>query len=112
MEKVTTKILDDISSLTLEEKENLLSEIRSRVVELDKEIVQLLGKRAEQSKLIGKIKSELKIAVFSSEREKEILTKLLESIPQTISKKSLLRIYERVLDESRVIQHEERKKSK
>ncbi len=111
MEKVTLKIFDDISSLTLEEKENLLSEIRRRVVELDKEIVRLLGKRAEHSRLIGKMKSELKIPVFSSEREKEILSKLLESIPQTISKKSLLRIYERILDESRIIQHEERKKS-
>lgn len=111
MEKINKDITNDIDSLTTEEKEKLLSDIRKVVNEIDGEIVMLLGKRAYNSRIIGKLKSVLNLPSFSSEREKEIFNKLIENLPSTLPEKSLIRIYERILDESRAIQREERKKS-
>ncbi len=110
MDKAVKEIIHEIDSLTQAEKENLLAELREKVSELDAEIIELLGKRAYFSKLIGKLKAALSLPVYSSQREKELLNKLMEKLPSNLSQKSLIRIYERILDESRSIQRSEYKK--
>jgi chorismate mutase len=107
MENVNKDILDDLESFSTTEKEKLLLEIRKRVDEIDKDILGLLEKRARHSREIGKIKSSLNLPLYSSEREKEIFENLLESLKSSLPRKSLIRIYERILDESRAIQREE-----
>jgi chorismate mutase len=110
MEKVSKDMIDDIDDLTSEEKEELLSAIRKKVNDIDNEIVKLLGKRAYNSRLIGKLKSVLNLPNLSSEREKEIISELIKNLPSTLPVKSLVRIYKKILDESRAIQSDERKK--
>jgi chorismate mutase len=107
MEKVNKDILEDLESISTAEKENLLIEIRKKVDEIDKDILGLLEKRAYHSREIGKVKSFLNLPLYSSEREKEIFENLLKSLASSLPKKSLIRIYERILDESRTIQREE-----
>ncbi|HAB52048.1 MAG TPA: chorismate mutase [Ignavibacteriales bacterium] len=112
MKKVNKLNLDDLETLSLAEKENLLSEIRKNVDEIDKDILKLLEKRAHYSKEIGKVKSALNLPFYSSEREKEIIEKLLTNLKSSLLKGSLVRIYERILDESRAVQREEITKRK
>lgn len=112
MKKLSNEILSHLDSLSSKEKEQLLAEIRQKVNEIDNQIVELLGERAEHSRTIGKLKSELQIPIFSLAREEEIFNQLFANIPSALTKKNLLRIYERILDEMRQIQREEIKKRK
>lgn len=109
MEKLTKDILSELDSLTDKEKESLLDELRKKVDEIDTEIIKLLAERAKHSRMIGRIKSALNLPDFSSEREKKILANLFDNLPKDLPKAHLIRIYERILDESRVIQREGRK---
>ena len=107
MENVNKDILDDLESFSTTEKKKLLLEIRKKVDEIDKDILRLLEKRAFHSREIGNVKSSLDLPLYSSAREKEIFENLLKSLASSLPKKSLIRIYERILDESRAIQREE-----
>lgn len=108
MKKNTKEIIKNLELLSQQEKENLLTEIRKEVEEIDRNILELLGRRAHHSRIIGKIKSSLHLSLFSSKRENEIFDKLLKNLESSLPKKSLIRIYERILDESRALQREEK----
>ncbi len=111
MEEKFNENIDKLKSLTQQQKNELLSEIRKQVEIIDKEIVAQLKKRFEHSKVIGKIKAELNLPYYSTEREKEVFDNLFKNLDLPATKKSLIRIYERILDESRIIQREERNKN-
>lgn len=104
MNNTIKDIIDEINSLSKEELESILAEIREKVGKVDKEIVELLGKRFYYSKIIGKLKAALNLPVHSLQREKKLIDNLLKNLPSGLSQKSLIRIYERILDESRTVQ--------
>lgn len=110
MKKLNSNSIDKMDSLSKDEKENLLAELREKISELDKQIVQLLSERADYSKIVGILKSSLDLPLYSIEREKEILNKLMKNLSTSQQKKFIERIYERIFDESRFIQREEIKK--
>ncbi|MDO8550117.1 MAG: chorismate mutase [Ignavibacteria bacterium] len=107
------KILEDgLSSLTKQEAEKLLYDLRDEIDKLDKSIVQLINKRTLFAVYIGRVKGELGLPSYSPEREKEISEKINSYLEEPLTKSALQRIYERIIDESRAIQKVEGKKEK
>ena len=108
MENLIKKIENELNSLSKEEKEEILKKLRSEIDSIDKQIVPLLSKRTLMSVLIGRVKRSMNLPTYSPEREKEISKKISQFAEEPLRPGSLLRIYERILDESRAIQREEK----
>ena len=108
MENLINKIEKELNSLSKEEREEILNKLRNEIDAIDKQIVPLLSKRTLMSVLIGRIKRSMNLPTYSPEREKEISKKISLYAEEPLRPESLLRIYERILDESRAIQREEK----
>ena len=101
------KILENkLETLSSEEAEKLLIDLRDEIDKLDKSIVELLIKRTLYAVYIGRVKTELKLPTYSPEREKDISEKINSYLEEPLTKSALQRIYERIIDESRAIQKE------
>lgn len=110
MENVYKKVENELHSLSTEEKEELLNKLRSGVDTIDRELVALLSKRTKHSILIGRIKRSMGLPTYNPEREKFINEKIGSYAEEPLRKEAVMRIYERILDESRAIQREEANK--
>ncbi|MDP3684987.1 MAG: chorismate mutase, partial [Ignavibacteria bacterium] len=110
MENVYKKVENELESLSTDEKEELLNKLRSSVDAIDKELVALLSKRTKHSILIGRIKRSMGLATYNPEREKFINERIGTYAVEPLRKEAVMRIYERILDESRAIQREEANK--
>lgn len=110
MENVYKKVENELETLSTQEKEELLNKLRSSVDSIDKELVALLSKRTKHSILIGRIKRSLGLPTYNPEREKFINEKIGSYAVEPLRKEAVMRIYERILDESRAIQREEANK--
>jgi len=107
MENLYKKVENELQSLSAGEKEELLNKLRSGVDEIDKQLVSLLSKRTKHSILIGRIKRSMGLPTYNPVREKAINEKISELAEEPLRKEAVMRIYERILDESRAIQKEE-----
>ncbi len=107
MENVYKKVENELQSLSTEEKEELLNKLRASVDEIDIELVSLLSKRTKHSIMIGRIKRSMGLATYNPEREKFINQRIGSYAEEPLRKEAVMRIYERILDESRAIQREE-----
>lgn len=110
MENVYKKVENELQSLSTEEKEELLNKLRLGVDTIDRELVALLSKRTKHSILIGRIKRSMGLPTYNPEREKFINEKIGSYAEEPLRKEAVMRIYERILDESRAIQREEANK--
>ena len=110
MENLIKKIENELNSLSKEEREEILKRLRNEIDDIDKQIVPLLSKRTLISVLIGRVKRSMNLATYSPEREKEISKRISLYAEEPLRPEALLRIYERILDESRAIQREEKNK--
>ncbi|MEJ2618631.1 MAG: chorismate mutase, partial [Ignavibacteriaceae bacterium] len=108
MENLIKKIENELNSLSNEERENILKKLRNEIDSIDQQIVPLLSKRTLMSVLVGRVKRSMNLPTYSPEREKEISKKISRYAEEPLRPGSLLRIYERILDESRAIQREEK----
>lgn len=94
----------EIERLKPEEKDEILTKLRKEIDTVDAEIVEVLLKRINLSVEIGKIKRSLNLKAYDAPREKEIDDNIDNLSENADIKKSLKRIYERIIDESRAIQ--------
>ena len=106
MDDLIYKIENQLNSLS-EEGKAILNKLRGGIDEIDKELVRLLSERTLHSVLIGRVKRSLNMATYNPEREKQISKKISGYVEEPLSHEALIRIYERILDESRAIQREE-----
>ena len=79
-------------------------ELRQLIDKLDEEIIQLLKKRMNVSKEVGRLKEELHIPVEDKIREKEIIERLTEQAGQNLSEEQLIRIFTAVFKSSKQLQ--------
>ncbi len=110
MENIIKKIENELNSLSVDEREEILKKLRNEIDGIDRQIVPLLSKRTLLSVLIGRVKRSMNLPTYSPEREKEISKKISLYAEEPLRPEALLRIYERILDESRAIQREEKNK--
>lgn len=74
---------------------------RKRIDTIDEQLLTLLNERAVCAVEIGKLKKAKSIPLYSPEREKTVIRKLLEKNPGPLDDKSIRTLFERIIDESR-----------
>ena len=79
-------------------------ELRQQIDDLDEEIIQLLKKRMEVSKEVGKLKAKLDIPVEDKNREDEIIDRLTKQAGRNLSEEKLIRIFTAVFKSSKQVQ--------
>ncbi len=77
---------------------------REKIDEVDTQILELINKRSGFSIKIGEIKTHKGIAIHSPEREKIIIKRMQHENPGPLSDDGVLRIFERIIDESRKLE--------
>ena len=77
---------------------------RKKIDEVDTQILELINKRSEFSIKIGEIKIHRGIPIHSPEREKTIMKRMQKANPGPLRDDGILRIFERIIDESRKLQ--------
>ncbi|PLX82602.1 MAG: chorismate mutase [Desulfuromonas sp.] len=75
--------------------------IRKEIDRLDGELLRIFNERASLALAIGKIKKELDIPVYDPKREKLIFEKMKAVNPGPLEDEAIVRLFERVIDESR-----------
>ena len=82
-----------------------IENLRNEIDKIDDEILFLLSKRFEISKLIGKIKKEKNISIFQRDRELFIMKKIkLQAEKYNLRQEIFKKIYEIILKQSCEIQ--------
>ena len=74
-----------------------VEQLRTRVDEVDRELVRMLNERAQIVQELGVIKSEAGVPLFDPRREEEILRKVAEENPGPIYDSSMRDIFELIL---------------
>ena len=110
MDNLYKKIETELNLLSKEEKEEILNKLREGVDDIDKQVVSLLSKRTLHSVLIGRVKRSMNLPTYNPQREKQIAERISTYVEEPLRKEAVIRIYERIIDESRAIQREELEK--
>jgi chorismate mutase len=78
-----------------------IDEIRQEIDRLDSELLRIFNQRADFALKIGKIKKGLGLPVYDPAREKNIFQRMKEENPGPLDNQAIVRLFERVIDESR-----------
>ncbi|MDX9710754.1 MAG: chorismate mutase [Trichloromonas sp.] len=78
-----------------------IDEIRTRIDELDRLLLKIFNERADLALQIGEIKKERGLAVYDPAREKRIFEAMQAANPGPLDNGAIVRMFERVIDESR-----------
>jgi len=81
--------------------EGSISALRSRIDEIDVELVRLLNRRAECALAIGQAKRVLGLEVYQPGREAEVLAHVQAINGGPLDNAAMRRLFERVIDEAR-----------
>ncbi len=77
---------------------------RKKIDELDAKLVELLNQRSACAAEIGQLKQKDGQPIYSPEREREILDQVQRLNRGPLGNDALKRLFERILDEARVVE--------
>ena len=78
-----------------------INDYRNEINQLDRELLRIFNQRAALALKIGEIKKDLGLPVYDPEREKRIFEAMSTSNPGPLENDAIIRLFERVIDESR-----------
>lgn len=78
-----------------------ISDIRKMIDAMDDELLRIFNQRAQLALEIGHHKKRLGLAVYDPEREKKIFERMKAANPGPLDDGAIVRLFERVIDESR-----------
>ena len=78
-----------------------IGEIRKRIDLLDDVLLRIFNERARLALEIGRRKKEAGLPVYDPSREKEIFSRMKGDNPGPLDDEAIVRMFERVVDESR-----------
>jgi chorismate mutase len=81
-----------------------LDDLRRQIDELDRRLVELLNERGRLVEAVGRLKRKLGMEIYTPEREREILERAASANGGPFSRQAVLRLFERILDESRSLE--------
>ncbi len=81
-----------------------LSDWRTRIDEVDRELVALLNRRARYVLEIARLKKALGLPIYEPQREEEVFRNVASANGGPLDQAALRRVFERILDEGRSIQ--------
>jgi chorismate mutase len=84
-----------------------IEELRVRIDELDRQLVELLSERARAAQRIGHLKAATSLPVYEPNREKIIYANVREANKGPLPDIELTHIYERIIDVMRALQRNE-----
>ena len=74
---------------------------RKRIDQIDSQIIGLLNSRSACAVEIGKLKHAAGLPIYSPEREKSILDRVMRENPGPLDPTAVKRVFERIIDEGR-----------
>ena len=78
-----------------------IDDIRENIDRLDSELLRIFNERASLALRIGELKKGLDLPVYDPAREKRIFLRMTEENPGPLDDQAIVRLFERVVDESR-----------
>jgi chorismate mutase len=78
-----------------------IDDIRKRIDLMDDVLLRIFNERARLALEIGHIKKDLGLPVYDPSREKRIFARMKEDNPGPLDDGAIVRMFERVVDESR-----------
>ena len=81
-----------------------LADCRSRIDVVDRRLVAILNERTRIVEQIGRIKREMEMPIYEPKREDEVFANATSSNPGPLPSEAVRRIFERIIDEMRVVQ--------
>lgn len=81
-----------------------IDDIRQEIDHLDDELLQIFNQRAGLALKIGELKKELNLPIYDPSREKRIFDKMKTNNPGPLDNAAIVRLFERVIDESRSLE--------
>ena len=87
-----------------------IDEIRIAINRIDNDLLRLFNERAALALQIGHIKKELDLPIYDPRREKLIFEKMQQENPGPLDNAAVVRLFERVIDESRSLERSKSKK--
>lgn len=91
--------------MTKEEARQKLTEYRVFIDELDRRIVALLNERTRVVEDIGRVKRDAEMPVYEPEREQQVFDNVRSvSNDDPLAQQAVRRIFERIIEEMRMIQ--------
>lgn len=84
-----------------------IADWRGQIDELDRQLVQLINKRAECALEIGRLKRDSDMPVYEPDRERIIFDNIARNNAGPLSTIQLRQIFERLVDVMRQIQRDE-----
>lgn len=82
-----------------------ISDWRKRIDKLDEKLVELLNQRSRCAAEIGRLKRKTGEPVYQPERERQVLEQVQQGNGGPLSNEQLRRIFERIVDEARMVEH-------
>lgn len=95
--------------MTPEDLRQTIIECRDQIDELDRQLVRLLNERTRIVEKLGRVKEELDLPVYEPKREDEVYRNIIECNEGPLPPEALKRLFERIVDEMRSLQHMNRK---
>ena len=84
-----------------------LEELRLRIDELDRQLVELLNERARAAQQVGYLKAATSLPVYEPSREKVVYANVRAANNGPLPDIELTHIYERIIDVMRALQRDE-----
>lgn len=84
-----------------------IDDLRNRIDELDRKLVELLNERASAARQIGLLKRDSQLPVYEPDREKQVFANIKKHNRGPLPERDLMQLYERIIDVMRKIQHEQ-----
>jgi chorismate mutase len=78
-----------------------IKEWRTRIDEVDKQLVRLLSVRAQLAIEIGRQKTEAGVEIYDAERERDVLEQALRENPGVLSEEALEQLFREIVRVSR-----------
>ncbi|MBN2427020.1 MAG: chorismate mutase [Deltaproteobacteria bacterium] len=81
-----------------------IHEIRDRIDQLDDELLRIFNERSALAVQIGEIKKREGLRIYDPSREQNIFRRVQANNPGPLDNQAIVRLFERVIDESRSLE--------
>jgi chorismate mutase len=89
-------------------KKQGIEDWRRKIDEIDRQLIELLNERSHCALEIGRLKRQQEITIYQPDRERQVLENAERANRGPLSDKAIRRLFERVLDEARSLERQER----
>jgi len=78
--------------------------IRLKINQLDNDLLRIFNERAALALAIGEVKKQLDLPIYDPKREKLIFARIQKENNGPLDNSAIIRLFERVIDESRSLE--------